>query len=86
VVLAERPDVVNTAVMQTLPPNPRSLVDAIKSGDTTFADAGGPAAYFGFPADATAVEGRHIVEALGAILEEAVMEVWTQVRRSSSRR
>jgi creatinine amidohydrolase len=76
VVLAERPDVVNTAVMQTLPPNPRSLVDAIRSGHTTFADAGGSDAYFGFPAEATADEGRQIVAALGAIIEEAVMEAW----------
>jgi creatinine amidohydrolase len=76
VVLAEQPDAVNATVMQTLPPNPRSLVDAIRMGHTTFAEAGGSDAYFGFPADATAEEGRQIVEALGAILEEAVMDAW----------
>lgn len=74
VVLAEQPDAVNTAVMQTLPPNPRSLVDAIRQGVATFAAAGGTDAYFGFPAEATADEGRQIVETLGAILEEAVMD------------
>ena len=72
--LAEQPDAVNTTVMQTLPPNPRSLVDAIRMGHATFAEAGGSDAYFGFPAEATADEGRQIIEALGAILEEAVMD------------
>jgi creatinine amidohydrolase len=76
VVLAEQPATVKTNVMKHLPPNPRSLVDAIRTGHATFMDAGGSDAYFGFPADATADEGRTIVEALGAILEEAVMEAW----------
>lgn len=74
IVLAERPDLVDVAVMRRLAPNPRSLVDAIRSGGKTFADAGGPDAYFGFPADASAEEGREIVDALGLILEEAVMD------------
>ena len=74
IVLAEQPDAVNTTAMQTLPANPRSLVDAIRMGQTTFAAAGGANAYFGFPAEATADEGRQIVETLGAILEEAVMD------------
>jgi creatinine amidohydrolase len=74
VVLAERPEWVRREVMRSLAPNPRSLVDAIREGRQTFADAGGPEAYFGFPAEATAGEGRAIVEALGAIVEDAVME------------
>jgi len=77
IVLAERPESVRSTMMRTLPPNPRSLVDAMRTGHVTFADAGGVEAYFGFPADATAEEGRDIVEALGAILEDAVMEAWT---------
>ena len=74
IVLAERPDLVRTDVMSTLTPNPRSLVDAIRSGLSTFTSAGGADAYFGFPADATAEEGRAIVDVLGAILAEAVVE------------
>ena len=74
IVLAERPEQVKTAIMERLAPNPRSLVDAIRTGHATFMDAGGPDAFFGFPADATADEGRVIVELLGGILEEAVME------------
>jgi creatinine amidohydrolase len=75
VVLAERPDAVKTTIMQALPPNPRSLVEAIQQGHATFMDAGGSHAYFGYPAEATAAEGRQIIDTLGAILEEAVMEV-----------
>jgi creatinine amidohydrolase len=60
--------------MHRLTPNPHSLVEAIRTGHATFADAGGADAYFGFPADATAEEGREIVAALAGILEEAVMD------------
>ncbi len=73
--LAAEPHLVDARVLARLPANPHSLVDAIQRGDRTFADAGGPEAYFGWPADATAEEGREIIERLGAILEEAVMEI-----------
>ena len=75
VVLAERPDWVRTDVMKDLEPNAASLVDAGRAGKRTFDEAGGPEAYFGAPAEATAEDGRRIVEVLGEILEEAVMEV-----------
>lgn len=74
IVLAERPDLVRQDVMTTLPPNPRSLVDAIRAGQMTFAEAGGADAYFGWPADARASEGREIIDMLGSILCDAVME------------
>jgi creatinine amidohydrolase len=76
IVLAERPDLVRRDVMATLVPYPRSLVDAIRRGDSTFDAAGGADAYFGFPAEATAQEGREIIEALGKILEQAVLETF----------
>jgi creatinine amidohydrolase len=74
IVLAERPDLVRGDVMAALAANPRSLVDAIRRGDATFEAAGGADAYFGFPSEATAEEGREIIEELGRILEEAVVE------------
>lgn len=74
VVLAERPAEVKLDTMRALRPNGRSLVDAIREGRTTFADAGGPDAYFGAPAEATAEEGRETIATLGAILDEAVTE------------
>lgn len=72
IVLAERPELVR-AVQQTLAPNPHSLSVAIRAGQHTFAEAGGPRAYFGWPADATAEEGRALIDVLGAILEEAAL-------------
>ena len=72
IVLAERPELVRAAQKQ-LAPNPKSLSEAIRAGRGTFAEAGGPRAYFGYPADATAEEGRALVDTLGAILEEAAL-------------
>jgi creatinine amidohydrolase len=74
VVLAEEPGTVRTEIMASLPPNPRSLVDAVRAGHHTLADAGGPEAYFGMPAEATADEGRAIIDMLGGIIEEAVLD------------
>jgi creatinine amidohydrolase len=82
IVLAERPDLVRRDVMAALPPNPRSLVEAVPRGHETFAEAGGAEAYFGFPADATAEEGREIIATLGMILDEAVAEALATAPRS----
>ncbi|GMR14174.1 MAG: creatininase family protein [Gemmatimonadota bacterium] len=75
VIMAERPDLVRDDVRQGLAPNPASLSDAIREGKHSFEEAGGPDAYFGSPAEATAEEGRDTVSILGGILEEAVMAV-----------
>ena len=72
IVLHERADAVRDEVRQSLAPNPQSLSKAIKAGKRTFEAAGGPRAYFGDPAAATADEGVRLIAALGAILEEAV--------------
>lgn len=74
IVMAERPDLVREAEMRSLPSNPASLASAIREGRTSFAAAGGPRAYFGWPAEATAEEGRATIAALGAILADAVSE------------
>lgn len=74
VVLAETPGLVRQDVAQALPPNPASLSDAIADGKSSFREAGGPQAYFGWPADASAEEGRKTVDELGRILAEAVLE------------
>src|SRR5881392_1291356 len=73
VVLAARPDLVREGIRQALPANPRSLATAIRSGQKSFEEAGGPTGYFGYPADASAEEGAHTIDALGSILEEAVL-------------
>jgi creatinine amidohydrolase len=74
IVMAERPALVRRDIQDALPANPASLSDAIRKGASTFADAGGPRAYFGWPADATAEEGRATVLELGRILCDAVLE------------
>ncbi len=71
--MAERPDLVRDQVRAALPPNPASLSTAIREGRKTFEEAGGPEAYFGFPAEATAEEGRATLKTLGAILADAVL-------------
>ncbi len=73
IVLAAHPELVREEVRRALPANPASLSRAIREGKATFAAAGGPRAYFGDPAAASAEEGRGTVEILGAILEEAVL-------------
>jgi creatinine amidohydrolase len=72
VVLFARPDLVRDHIRRDLPPNPASLSQAIHAGAQTFEEAGGPRAYFGWPADASPEEGKSTVETLGAILAEAV--------------
>jgi creatinine amidohydrolase len=72
IVLAERPDLVREDTRTALPANPASLSRAIRDGKQSFEQAGGARAYFGFPAQATAEEGRATIEVLGEILGEAV--------------
>lgn len=74
VVLAEAPRLFREDVARALEPNPASLSTAIRDGRGSFEEAGGPRAYFGWPADATAEEGRETVRTLGALLAEAVLE------------
>jgi creatinine amidohydrolase len=71
--MAERPDLVREAVRAALPANLVSLSRAIREGKRDFQEAGGPDAYFGEPAAATAEEGRATVSVLGAILADAVL-------------
>ena len=71
--MSEQPDVVREPVRRSLAPNPASLSQAIKTGKRSFAEAGGPRAYFGSPAAASAEEGRRTIDVLGGILEEAVL-------------
>jgi creatinine amidohydrolase len=71
-VLALAPGLVRDEIRRELPANPASLSDAIRAGVGTFEGAGGPRAYFGWPAEATAEEGERTMFILGEILAEAV--------------
>jgi len=75
IVLATRPDLVREEIRLGLEEVPRSLSAAIAEGRRTFVEAGGPRAYFGDPAAATAEEGRETIDALGTILADAVVAV-----------
>lgn len=72
VVRAEAPALFRDDIAASLEPNPMSLVDAIRDGRTTFEEAGGADAYFGWPAQATAEEGRTTIATLGLLLAEAI--------------
>jgi creatinine amidohydrolase len=76
VVLAARPERVREAIRRGLSPNPASLSRAIRDGVRSFEEAGGPDAYFGSPAQATAGEGEETIEVLGAIVADALADEW----------
>jgi creatinine amidohydrolase len=73
-VMADRPELVNDAIRETLAPNPSSLVEAFQRGAKTFAEAGGPDAYFGFPQNATTEEGEESFRIMAAALAAAVRD------------
>lgn len=82
IVLALRPELVREQIRRALPANPNSLSVAIREGRRSFVEAGGDRAYFGWPADATAEEGRATLETLGKILAEAVLETTARKERA----
>jgi creatinine amidohydrolase len=66
---------VRTDRAESLLPNPSSLSRAIREGKKTFAEAGGPEAYFGWPADATTAEGEQLYGELADIFANAAGEL-----------
>ena len=73
IVMASRPELVREEIRKQLAPNHKSLSKAILEGRSTFAEAGGPQAYFGDPAAATVEEGAETIQILGEILAEAAL-------------
>lgn len=74
-VLAAQPFLVHDGLAEGLPENPASLSVAIREGKTTFEQAGGPRAYFGAPAQATAAEGDLLYDELADIFAVAAREL-----------
>ena len=70
-VLAADPFLVKTDIAEGLEPNPSSLSVAIRDGKKSVLEAGGPRAYFGYPADASAAEGELLYKELADIFAEA---------------
>jgi creatinine amidohydrolase len=69
-VLALRPDLVREGLRVALPENPTSLGAALAAGKRQFKEAGGPQAYFGAPAAASAEHGRALLRELAAIVAD----------------
>ncbi len=74
-VLAARPELVHVDVARALPPIWINLLEAVKAGARTFDQAGSPLAYFGEPARASREEGERMLQALGTIIADAVLEL-----------
>jgi creatinine amidohydrolase len=74
-VLADRPELVNQAVMRTLPEVPISLVKVIGEGLKDFVEMGLTQAYNGAPALATAAEGEAIYGTLTDMLIRLMREL-----------
>lgn len=72
-VLATRPELVDEAARAALPRNLVDLAARMRDGATTAAAAGGPDAWFGDPAAATAAEGERLLEVHATMIEQAVM-------------
>lgn len=73
-IMAVRPDLVDEAARRALADNPASLTEAFVKGATTFHEAGGPEAYFGYPRQATVEEGATSFRTMAAALVSAVDE------------
>ena len=71
-VLVAREELVRQEIAAELEPNPASLSWAIREGATNFVEAGGPDAYFGYPADASVNEGE---ETYGLLTQMVVTEI-----------
>ncbi|MBN6037142.1 creatininase family protein [Amycolatopsis sp. 195334CR] len=71
-VLADRPDLVDTTAMRALPAVPVDLPSAMRAGQSDFRDMGMSAAYCGAPAEATAEEGAETFETLTTMLVETI--------------
>lgn len=74
-VLAAQPFLVRDDLAEELPENASSLSVAIRAGKSSFEEAGGPQAYFGAPAEATAAEGDLLYDTLADIFATAAREL-----------
>ncbi len=74
-VLADRPELVDTGTMTTLPPIDVNMAAAMADGRTDFLAMGMDQAYCGSPADATVAEGRSTFDTLTDLLVELIREV-----------
>jgi creatinine amidohydrolase len=75
IVMAARPELVDTAALPSLPPTPVNLAAAIGDGCKDFVEMGLSRAYNGTPADATAAEGEKSLAVLVEMLTQQVRDL-----------
>ncbi len=75
-VLAADPSSVREELRRELAPVRIDLLEKMKHGVTSFAAAGAKDAYCGQPAEASAAEGRKLIDALAGIVVELARESW----------
>ena len=72
--MAAAPKLVDEAARRVLPALEVDLPAKIKAGAKNFHECGGPEAYFGSPATATAEDGHRLLDILAEISESALLE------------
>jgi creatinine amidohydrolase len=76
IVLAADGESVRDERRRSLPPVRIDLIEKMKAGVKSFRAAGADRAYCGAPAEASAEEGRALVESLARVIVESVREAW----------
>ncbi|MBI5364646.1 MAG: creatininase family protein [Planctomycetes bacterium] len=76
IVLHAAPDTVRRPLLPSLAPVRIDLISKMKSGVTTFVEAGAGEAYCGDPRAASAEEGRELVDSLAGIVVDLARETW----------
>jgi creatinine amidohydrolase len=75
IVLADRPELIDTETLPSLPPTPVNLAHAIAAGCKEFVEMGLPQAYNGTPAEATAEEGHRSLAVLTEMLTQQIRDL-----------
>ena len=76
--LAAAPHLVDETIRRSLKDNPVELPAKIKAGALDFHQCGGPEAYFGTPASATAAEGQRLFSLLADFSADQIREALTR--------
>lgn len=84
-VLAADPAGVRADEQHRLRPVEIGLIDKIRAGARNFRECGATQAYCGAPAEATAVEGRDLVDRLATMVVETVREGWPELFEGARR-
>ena len=84
IVLAADPDAVRTEELAKLPAVQIDLIDKMREGVRSFADAGADAAYCGDPSAASAEEGQGLIDGLADMLVTSIRETWPELFEASA--